>query len=72
MRKKIKVKAINCRVIPVAGYIMNVCNLSEGDIKELDNIVKSTPRKEGHHGKQASDERLYGPREEGGRGFKEL
>ena len=24
------VKAINCGVIPVAGYIMNVCNLSKG------------------------------------------
>ena len=30
------VKAINCRVIPVAGYIMNVCNLSKGDINEID------------------------------------
>ena len=41
------VKAINCRVIPVAGDIINVCNLSEGDIYELDKIVKSVLRKEG-------------------------
>jgi hypothetical protein len=29
-------KAINCRVVPVAGYIMNVCNLRKGDIEKLD------------------------------------
>ena len=29
-------KAINCRVIPVAGYVMNVCNLGKGDLGELD------------------------------------
>ena len=51
------VKVINCRVVPVAGYIMNVCNLRKGDIEELDMIVKTALRKEGFHGKQASDER---------------
>ena len=61
------VKAINCRVIPVAGYIMNTCNLSKGDINEQDKIVKSVLRKEGYNGKQASDKRLYGGREEGGK-----
>ena len=64
------VKTINCRVIPVAGYIMNVCNLSKSDINELDKIVGCVLRKEGYHGKQASDKRLYGRREEGGRGLK--
>ena len=64
------VKAVKCRVIPVAGYIMNLCSLTKGDINELDKIVKSVLRKEGYHGKQASDERLYGPREEGGIGLK--
>ena len=59
------VKAINSRVVPVAGYVMNVCNLGKGDIEELDKIVKTTPRKQGFHGKQASDERLYGRREDG-------
>ena len=34
------VKAVNCRVIPVAGYIMNVCNLSKGDINELKKTLK--------------------------------
>ena len=64
------VKAINSRVVPVAGYVMNICNLGKGDIEELDKIVKTTLRKQGFHGKQASDERLYGRREEGGRGLK--
>ena len=44
------VKAINSRVVPVAGYVMNVCNLRKGDIKELDKIVKTTLRKQGFHG----------------------
>ena len=63
-------KAINCRVIPVAGYVMNVCNLGKGDLDELDMIVKSVLRREGFHGRQSSDERLYLKRNEGGRGFK--
>ena len=37
-------KAINCTVIPVAGYAMNVCNLGKGELDELDNIFKSTSR----------------------------
>ena len=39
------IKAINCRVIPVAGYIMNLCNLSTDDIKELDKIVKCVEKR---------------------------
>ena len=67
--------AINCRVIPVAGYVMNVCNLGKSELDELDNIVKSALRREGFHGRQSSDERLFTNRREGGRGlksFKEL
>ena len=52
-------KAINCRVIPVAGYVMNVCNLGKGELDKLDNIVKSTLRREGFHGQQLSDDRLF-------------
>ena len=29
-------KAINCRVISVAGYVMNMCNLEKGELDELD------------------------------------
>ena len=63
-------KAINCRVIPVAGYVMNVCTLGKGDLEDLDMIVKSVLRREGFHGRQSSDERLYTKRKLGGRGLK--
>ena len=38
-------KAINCRVIPVAGYVMNVCQLGKGELEELDKIVKNALRR---------------------------
>ena len=38
---------------------MNVCNLEKGDLDELDMTVKSVLRREGFHGRQSSDERLY-------------
>ena len=49
---------------------MNVCNLGKGDLDELDMTVKSVLRREGFHGRQSSDERLYLKRNEGGRGLK--
>ena len=63
-------KAINCRIIPVAGYVMKVCKLGKGEVEELDQMVKGVLRREGFHGRQASDERLYTNRREGGRGLK--
>ena len=63
-------KAINCRVIPVAGYVMNVYTLGKGDLEDLDMLVKSVLRREGFHGRQSSDERLYTKRKAGGRGLK--
>ena len=70
LNDKILMKAIICRVIPVAGYVMNVCNLGEGDLDELDMTVKSVLGREGFHGRQTSDGRLYLQRNEGGRGLK--
>ena len=29
-------KTINCRAIPAAVYVMNVCNLGKGALDELD------------------------------------
>ena len=49
---------------------MNVCNLGKGELDKLDKIVKSVLRREGFHGRQSSDERLYSKRKEGGRGLK--
>ena len=63
-------KAINCRVTPVAGYIMNVCNLRKGDLELIDMSVKAILRDEGFHERQASDERLYVKRVAGCRGLK--
>ena len=63
-------KAINCRVIPVAGYLMNVCKFSKYDLEQLDKIVKKVLRDKGMHGRLSSDERLYLPCTMGGRGLK--
>ena len=63
-------KAISCRVIPVAGYVMNICNLGKGELDELDMTVKNALRREGFHGRQSSYERLYSKRNEGGIGLK--
>ena len=63
-------KAINCRVILVAGYVMNVCNVGKGDLDELDMTVKSVLQRERFHGGYSSDERLYSKRNKGGRGLK--
>ena len=65
-------KVINCRVIPVAGYVMNVYNLGKADLDKLDMKVKSALRREGFHGRQPNNEKLYSKRKEGGRGLKSL
>ena len=36
----------NCRVLPVAGYVMNVCHLGK---EELDKIVRNGLRNNGSH-----------------------
>ena len=46
-------KAINCRVITVTGYILNAYNLLKGDFEELDKSVKAILRDKGIQGKQA-------------------
>ena len=62
-------KAINCRVMPVAGYIMNECVIRKGELEELDKMVKDILRERKIHGRQASDEWLYMRQEEGRRGL---
>ena len=64
------IQAINSKVIPVAAYPMNVCKMTKGELNELDQIVKKELRKSNMLGKQASDERLYLKRDQGGRGLK--
>ena len=69
-KRQTSIQAVSTRVIPVAGYIMNVCHLGKRDLGSLDKIVRDELRQVNKHGKQASDERLYTEREEGGRGLK--
>ena len=45
-------KAINSRIIPITGYLMNARNLGKGDLDELDKILQ----REKFHGRQQSDE----------------
>ena len=67
LNDKSLMKAINCRVITVAGYTMNVCMIRKGELEELDKMVKDTLRERKFHGRHASNKRLYMRREEGGR-----
>ena len=64
--------AINAKVIPVAAYLMNVCKFTNGELNELDQVIKRELRSKKMLGKQASDERLYLKRKDGGRGIKSL
>lgn len=64
------VKAINCRVIPVVTYVMNVCTFSALQLDQLDKTIKRILRENNMHGRQCSDERLYLRRDIGGRGIK--
>ena len=66
------IKAINRTVIPVAGYVMNVCTFTKQKLDELDKIIKKILRDNKIHGRQASDERLYMRRENGGSGLKSM
>ena len=50
------VKALNTRVISVARYVINICNLTKQQLDELDILIKEELRKAKTHGVQASDE----------------
>ena len=63
-------QAINTIVVPVVAYAMNIVKFTKTDLTELDMIVKRVLREKRMHAMQCSDERLYLPREMGGRGLK--
>lgn len=48
-------KAINSRVIPVAGYSKNKCKFSKDDLRELNMVLKELRRKN-MLARQSSDE----------------
>ena len=51
---------------------MNVCKFTQSELRELDRVIKRYLRKNNMLGRQASEERLYMKRKDGGRGFKSL
>ena len=59
------IKTITMKVIPVAGYAINICRFIVGELKELDQTIKRELRGKKMLGKQASNERLYLKREKG-------
>ena len=63
-------QAINIEVVRTVAYAMNIIKFTKTELNELDMIVKRVLREERMHGLQCSDERLYLPREIGGRGLK--
>ena len=60
------------RVVPVASYVMNVCDFNQKQIGGLDKLVKKALCDKGMHVRQASDERLYLKVEDGGKGLKSM
>ena len=66
------IQAINSKVISVAAYPMNVCKRIKSELNELDQIIKRELRVKNMLGKQASDERLYLKRDQGGRGLQSM
>ena len=51
-------KAINCRLVSVAEYLMNVCVMTRNYLQNLDKIVKNILKNEGFYGKKAIDRQL--------------
>ena len=51
-------KAINCRLVSVGGYVMHVCVMTRNDLEKLDKIVKKILKIEGFYGKKTSDKQL--------------
>ena len=49
------IKAINTRVVPVASYVMNVCDFNQKQIDNLDKLIKKALHDKGVHGRQASE-----------------
>ena len=52
-------RQIHTRIVSVASYAMNVCDLNQKQIDDLDKMIKKARRDKGMHGRQASYKRLY-------------
>ena len=51
-------KAINCRLVSIARYVMNFYIMTINDLQKLDKIVKNNLKNERFYGKKTSDEQL--------------
>ena len=50
------IRVINNKVMPVAAYVMNVCNFSQGELEELDLMIKRELKSSNMLGRQSSEE----------------
>ena len=66
------INAINTMVVPVASYVMNVCDFNQKQINDLDKLIKKAVHDKRMHGRLASDERLYLKVEDERRGLKSI
>ena len=66
------VKTVNTKVITVVAYPMNVFKFTQSELTELDQAIKRNLIKNNMLGQQASNERLYMKRKDGGRGLRPL
>lgn len=66
----ILVKVIIDRLVPNAGYIINVCTIKKGDWGELGKTYKKVLKRKSFRGTQSNCRRLYVTKEDGGRRFK--
>lgn len=46
-------------MIPVAAYVMSVCLFSNGELEEIDQMIKREPTTSNMFVRQSSEERLY-------------
>ena len=51
-------KPIDCRLVSVAGYLMNVCVMTRNNLEYLEKIVKDILKNEGFNGKKTSGKQL--------------
>ena len=59
------IKATNTRVVPVANYVMTVCDFNQKQIDDFGKLIEKALRDKRMHGRQASDEWVYSKVEEG-------
>ena len=52
------VKAMNTRVIPLGGYVMNVRRFHKNNLLEMDMVIKRELKRNLIHAKQSNDGKL--------------